>query len=172
MRGLHWLLAMSVVVAWVSGHWPPQHGFDLIHHGAGYLAGAVVVVRLLMGFVGTPYARFAQFVRGQASTIHYARQFLTGRAPRYLGHNPLGAWMVVALLAGTAALSLTGWLYTTEWLWGYAWLEQLHATLAWAVAVLVPLHLAGVALASWQHRENLVAAMVHGRKRPSDGDIR
>jgi len=173
VRVLHGLLGLAVFTAWASGHWPPAHSFDAVHHTAGYLAGAVVLARLAWGLWGPDgHARFARFVRGPRSTWRYAQQVWRGHETRHLGHNPLGAWMVVALLLCTASLSLTGWLYTTDWLWGYDWLSELHAALAWLITLLLPLHLGGVALASWRHRENLVAAMRHGRKRaPAPGDI-
>lgn len=164
LRSLHWALAAAVLTAWASGHWPPAN-FDDVHHTAGYVAAAVVVLRLVWGFTGPRFARFSQFVRGPRATLRYAADVAVGREARHLGHNPLGGAMVVALLAGVAALSLTGWLYTTEWLWGYEWLSDLHIALAWVLTVLVPLHLIGVALASWRHRENLVAALFTGRKR-------
>jgi len=171
VRSLHWLLAASVVTAWISGHWPSPW-FDEIHHTAGYLAGAVVLLRLVWGFAGGRYARFAQFLRGPRATLAYARQLRAGREPRYIGHNPLGGWMVLALLIVTAALSLTGILYISDWLWGYEWLFDLHAALAWLSLVLVLGHLSGVAFTCWRHRENLVAAMCSGRKRAAEaGDI-
>lgn len=171
VRSLHWLLAAAMVTAWTSGHWQPQ-SFELVHHGAGYLALAIVLIRAAWGFAGGRYARFRQFVRGSGETLAYARQLRTGAEPRYIGHNPLGGWMVLALLLVAAALSVSGWLYTTEWLWGYEWLENLHALLAWLVLVLVMAHLLGVAFTCWRHRENLVAAMLSGRKRAAQaGDI-
>lgn len=172
LRALHWLLAASVITAWASGHWQSGRWFDEIHHTAGYVAGGVVISRLIWGFVGTRYARFVQFVRSLRATLQYARQVVQGSERRHIGHNPLGAYMVVALLLTVAASSLTGFLYTTEWLWGYEWLENLHAALGWLIAILVPCHLAGVALSSRRHRENLVAAMINGRKRGAEpGDI-
>lgn len=171
VRSLHWLLATAMVTAWTSGHWQPPW-FDEVHHTAGYVAFAIVLIRAAWGFAGGRYARFRQFVRGPASTLAYARQLRAGAEPRYIGHNPLGGWMVLALLLVTAAVSLTGWLYTTEWLWGYEWLENLHALLAWFVMVLVMAHLLGVVFTCWRHRENLVAAMLNGRKRAAQaGDI-
>lgn len=170
LRSLHWLLAASVITAWASGHWPSSRWFDQIHHTAGYVAVAVVFCRVIWGFAGGRYARFAQFVRSPRAVLQYARQVLRGREQRYIGHNPLGSCMVIALLVTVAGLSLTGFLYTTEWLWGYEWLEDLHAVLGWCVAVLVPCHLAGVALSGWRHRENLVAAMLTGRKRAATPD--
>ena len=78
--------------------------------------------------------------------------------------------MALALWLCAAAITLTGWLYTTEWLWGYAWLEALHAALGWLVAALVVGHLSGVVMTSWRHRENLVGAMFSGAKRAPEGD--
>ena len=174
VRTLHWTLAAAVATSWVSGHWPPSH-FDAVHHTAGYVAGAAVALRLIWGFAAGPnarYARLAQFVRRPRDVLAYARAMRSGREPRYLGHNPLGGWMVLLLWATAAALSLSGWLYTTDWLWGYEWLSDLHAALAWLIATLLIGHLGGVALTSWRHRENLVGAMFSGRKRaPSADDI-
>jgi cytochrome b len=171
VRSLHWLLVIAVVTAWISGHWPGRW-FEEVHHGAGYLAGAVVLLRAAWGFVGTRHARFAQFVRGPAGTLEYARRLRRASEPRYVGHNPLGGWMVLALLATAAAASLTGVLYVTEWLWGYAWLETLHAALAWLLLLLVGGHLGGVFFTARRHRERLVRAMLDGRKRaPASDDI-
>jgi cytochrome b len=91
---------------------------------------------------------------------------LHGCAPRYLGHNPLGGWMVLALIAAVIVVGATGWLYTTDAYWGEAWLEDLHDASAKALLALVALHVAGVIATSLLHRENLVAAMIHGRKLP------
>ena len=82
------------------------------------------------------------------------------------GARGVALLMVLALLACTAALGLTGWLYTTDLFWGYGWLADLHNGLGWTLVALVALHVAGVAFTSWQHRENLVAAMFTGRKAP------
>lgn len=169
VRTLHWALAAALATAWVSGHWPPGH-FEAWHHTAGYLALAAVMLRLAWGPFGSRYAGLAQFVRGPRVVLAYARAMRTGQEPRYIGHNPLGAWMVLLLWATAAALGLSGWLYTTDWLWGYAWLSDLHAALAWLIAGLVAGHLGGVAVTSWRHRENLVAAMFSGRKRAPEAD--
>ena len=167
IRSLHWLLAASVLIACASGQWPGRW-FDEIHHSAGYVAGGAVLIRLIWGFSGGRYARFTQFIRSPRATWAYARQLSVQREPRYIGHNPLGGWMVLALLTTAAASSLTGILYISEWLWGYAWLSDLHATLAWLIVLLVIGHWAGVGLSSWRHRENLVSAMLTGHKRAAE----
>ena len=171
VRSLHWLLAASVVTAWSSGHWMSRWTEEF-HHTAGYVAAGVVVARIVWGFAGGRYARFGQFIRGPHATWIYARQLHTGSEPRYIGHNPLGGWMVLALLATVTAASLSGFLYTTDWLWGYEWLSDLHAAFAWLVLVLVLGHLTGVVFTSLRHRENLVRAMFSGAKRaPGDQDV-
>jgi cytochrome b len=165
VRLFHWSLVLAMVVAWLSTlGW----GFVRMHEPAGYAALGIVVARVLWGFCGGTYARFAQFVRGMRATLAYGRLLRQGREPRYVGHNPLGAWMVLALLACVVALGLTGWLYTTDAFWGEAWLDMLHQALAWLLLGLVAMHVAGVVFTSLRHRENLVAAMLTGRKRPAD----
>ena len=170
VRSLHWALAATVVAAWASGGsatLPPD-----VHDVLGYVAGAIVAARLVWGFAGSRFARFSQFVRGPTVTWGYLRDVLKGRDTRHVGHNPLGGWMVMLLLGCVAALSVTGILYTTDWLWGYEWLYRLHVALGWLILGLVAMHVLGVLFTSWQHRENLVRAMITGdKKEPQDRDL-
>ncbi|MDB5916628.1 MAG: cytochrome [Massilia sp.] len=167
MRLLHWTLAVAIGAAWVT-----SSSIGPAHEYLGYATLALVLARLAWGFAGNRYARFAGFVRPPKETIRYLQAVMKGRAARHLGHNPLGGWMVVALLGCVALLGLTGWSATTDLLWGYAWPVRLHAALAWALVGLIALHVAGVLLTGWQHRENLVAAMVSGNKAaPGAGDV-
>ena len=164
VRLAHWTLVASVALAWLStiaalaaiGRW---------HQPVGYLALAAVLLRALWGIAGpNRYARFAQFVRAPRATWAYARDLLAHREPRYLGHNPLGAWMIVALMACVIGLALTGWLYTTDRFWGDETVETVHEVLAWTLLALAALHIAGVAYTSFRQRENLVRAMFDGTK--------
>ena len=98
--------------------------------------------------------------------LGYAGLFLRHREPRYLGHNPLGGWMIVALIAAVILTGSSGWLYTTDASWGVKWVEDVHEALAIVLLVLVGFHIAGVVVTSVRHRENLAAAMDHGRNRP------
>lgn len=167
VRILHWTLAAVIAAAWFT-----RTGFGRWHEWIGYVSLVLVGVRTVWGAAGPRYARFSQFVRAPASALRYAALVLRGRAPRYIGHNPLGGWMVLALMACIVAVGLTGWLYTTDAYWGEAWVEEVHDVSAKALLVLVALHVAGVIVTSILHRENLVAAMIHGRKRaPRDNDI-
>ncbi len=163
-RLLHWTLACSVIAAFAT-----HEGGGQWHEWTGYGALACAALRLVIGFARWPwagvYARFATFVQGPAATLAYAHALLKGKESRTLGHNPLGAWMVVTLLGTTVLASLSGWLYTTDRFWGMEWVERLHSFWGYAFIPLVALHLGGVALTSWRHRENLVKSMLTGDKR-------
>jgi len=165
VRLFHWSLVASFAVAWISA----EEWQDL-HLWAGYAAAALVAFRLVWGLAGTRYARFRQFVRRPRVVVAYLRDVLSGREARYLGHNPAGGAMILALLLAMAGLCLTGWLYTTDAYWGVEWVEETHELLANLLLALVGLHVLGVLLASLRHRENLVRAMVTGRKRPAGPD--
>lgn len=168
VRIAHWSLAASVILAWVSHEGGnPLHDW---HEVFGYVALGIVAVRLPWGFIGTRYARFAQFVRAPAAVLGYARAVLTRTEPRHIGHNPLGGWMVVALLAAVVLASGSGWLYVTDRFWGTEWVGELHEFAGDLLLPLIALHIAGVIFTSRRHRENLVAAMVSGRKRAPMGD--
>lgn len=167
VRVFHWSLVASFAIAWLSAE-----EWNDLHQWAGYAAGALIGFRLLWGLVGTRYARFAQFIRSPGTVVSYLKDILTGRERRYLGHNPAGGMMIVALMLCMAALCVTGWLYTTDAFWGEEWVEETHELLANLLLALVGLHVAGVLVAGFRHRENLVRAMVTGRKRaPGTGDV-
>jgi len=159
VRVLHWALVLSLALSWLG-----TFAIAGVHQPLGYLALAIVLLRLLWGGIGSTYARFAQFVRGPRATWAYLAAVLQRREPRHLGHNPLGACMVLALLSNVAGLGLTGWLYTTDHFWGDATVEHVHLALAWTLLGLVLLHVAGVLFTSLRQRENLVAAMFSGDK--------
>ncbi len=169
VRLLHWTLVASVALAWLSTEW-----WGAAHQPAGYVALAAVLLRVAWGLAppALRFARFGQFVRGPRATWRYAASVLRRSEPRFVGHNPLGAWMVLALFGHVAGLALTGWLYTSDAWWGDERVERVHVALAWSLVVLVALHLAGVLFTSVRHRENLVLAMLNGRKRaPSANDV-
>ena len=167
VRVFHWSLVLSFVVAWLT-----RHGSEDIHHLAGYAAAALVALRVVWGVVGTHYARFAQFTRSPVTVLGYLRDIASGREARYLGHNPAGGAMILLLLVMMGGTALTGWMMTTDQFWGDDTITHLHERLADGLLILVLVHIAGVVLASLRHRENLVLAMVTGRKREVDpGDV-
>jgi cytochrome b len=167
IRIFHWSLVASFAVAWFT-----SHASEDVHDGAGYLAAGLVLVRVLWGTLGTPYARFSQFVRGPRTVLRYLQAMLGGREARHIGHNPAGGAMVLILMAGMAATALTGWMMTTDAYFGVAWVQTVHSLIAHGLLLLIGLHVGGVALACLRHRENLVAAMITGRKRKAAaGDV-
>jgi cytochrome b len=167
VRAFHWALAASFAVAWLS-----SENWESLHSAAGYAAGGLVALRVVWGFVGPRYARFAQFVRSPDTVIAYLRAIKDGSERRYIGHNPAGGAMIVVLLVAIAGTAVSGWLLTTDALWGSAVLQHVHSLLAHSVLALVVVHLAGVALASLRHHENLARAMVVGAKRAAGpGDV-
>lgn len=158
MRLLHWTLAVCVFAAYLFDD--PQW----FHDWAGYVALGAVGFRAVWGFVGPQHARFVSFVRGPAPTLGYLGQIASGHPARYLGHNPAGGAMIVALLAMVALTAGSGWLMTTDRFWGNDIVEDLHEVAANTTMMLVALHLLGVLLASLQHGENLAKAMITGYK--------
>jgi cytochrome b len=166
VRTAHWTLAACVLgCLWL-------HEGGTAHEVLGYAALGVVLLRTGWGFAGPRRARFADFVRAPSEVLAYAGAAARHHEARHLGHNPLGGWMIVALLLCGAIAGASGALYVTDRFWGEAWLIRVHQVFSWSFALLVPLHVAGVVAASRRHRENLALAMLTGRKRAAGpGDI-
>lgn len=163
-RAFHWLLAASFAGAFLTAE---SERWRLAHTALGYTVAGLVAFRLLWGILGTRHARFADFVRGPRVVAAYLRSVLSRKPRSYAGHNPAGALAIVSLLALGAAVTASGWLL--ESLDVHA-LEELHEGVANAMLAIVGVHVAGVVATSWMHRENLVAAMVDGRKRVPAAD--
>lgn len=160
VRIFHWALVATFIIAWITGD-----ELEGAHIATGYTIMALVAFRLLWGIIGTKHARFGDFVFSPQTILAFLRDMLHFRARRYLGHNPAGGAMVVALLLMLSAICATGYMMTTDMFWGVEWVEEVHEAAASLTLALVGLHLAGVAFASVEHRENLVRSMITGRKR-------
>lgn len=159
LRVFHWLLAASFAGAWLTAESDRLH---VVHLTLGYTVAGLVAFRVLWGLVGTRHARFASFVRGPRAVLGYLRSLVGGRPEHHAGHNPAGALAIVALLLLATALTATGWGAHTGF--GGRGVSELHEGIATAMLALVGVHVAAVAISSWLHRENLVRAMVTGRK--------
>ena len=167
VRWGHWALAACVLGCLLQrdgGSW---------HERMGYTALALALGRCALGwFSSLRHLRFAAFVHGPAATWAYARALFTRSEPRHLGHNPLGGWMIVALLLAVTLAGASGALYVTDRYWGDDTVHAIHRFIGWSFAVLVPLHVGGVFLTSILQRENLLGALLSGCKRPAaPGDI-
>lgn len=169
LRLFHWGLAAAVTMAAVTGFFG---GASVLtwHLVGGLGAVALVLARIVWGFTGPWSARFSGFVPGPGALLAHLR----GRDGRHLGHNPAGALMVLALLAAVLALGASGALIlggmfkigpfaAESFALGRA-AREVHEPLAFAIAGLVALHLAGVAFESLRHHENLARSMVIGLK--------
>ena len=160
VRVVHWSMAAAFVAAYFS-----HGGYLAVHRFAGYALAALVAIRVAWGVVGSPHARFADFVAGPHELGAYLRLALRGREPRHLGHNPAGGIMILVLLLLMASLCATGIALDTPLFRDDGDFKQVHDLLTDAAVVCIALHVTGVAVMSWRHRENLVAAMISGRKR-------
>lgn len=163
VRVFHWSLVASFAVAWVTAD-----EWERLHEWAGYAAAALIGFRLVWGFVGPKYARFSQFVRSPRTVADYLRSLINREERRYLGHNPAGGIMIVVLILATAATASTGWMTTLPAFHGADWVEEGHEMMANLMLGMVLLHVAGVAFTGLRHGENLVRAMIGGRKRAPD----
>ncbi|MGJ8587421.1 MAG: cytochrome b/b6 domain-containing protein [Yoonia sp.] len=196
VRIFHWSLVAAFVVAYLSAD-----ELSTVHEIAGYAVAGLIAVRLVWGFVGSKYARFTQFLRGPSQTLGYIGDVVRGKEHRYLGHNPAGAVMTVALLLTLAGTAFTGWLLEDEGRLamlpglpqivspayaddddgdddegygerGSEAVEEVHEVLANLMLLLIAVHVGGVVLTSFRHNENLARSMVTGDKRaPEPGDI-
>lgn len=163
VRIFHWSLASLFVLAYLTGD-----EIEPVHVAAGYTIAALLAARILWGFMGPRHARFSNFVRPPREVLSHLRDVLLLRAPRYVGHNPAGGAMIVALLVALAGTCATGYMMTTDAYWGSKLVEHVHEFLANLTVGLIVAHVLGVLIASFEHRENLVASMISGRKRAAD----
>jgi cytochrome b len=166
-RLFHWALAALVAASWLSGQFGGQPWLDW-HFRCGYAILALLVFRLLWGFAGDRYARFASF----APSWRRVRDFLQAPRPT-AGHNPLGALSVYVLLAA-AGLQVVSGLFASdgdfsEGPWarfipeaGIELAATIHRFNRWVLLALVMLHLAAIAWHSLAQREPLVRSMVSG----------
>ena len=173
VRIMHWTLAGSVAGAFVTNRLGVSY-FDW-HVRCGYLVLATVVLRVVWGFAGSHHALFRSFVRGPAEIAAYAGALLRGRHRGYAGHNPLGAIMVLALLA-SLALQVAAGLFGRDDIFNEGplsfyvsedfsrFLTSIHRRLFWGIAAAIGLHIAAVLLHSFAFKEKLISAMFTGRK--------
>lgn len=192
LRLFHWILVTSIAIAWITAE-----ESETWHEWIGYVALSLIGFRLLWGVIGPRYARFTQFICGPKKVLTYAWDMLQHREKRFIGHNPLGAVMVVALLTTTAATGVTGWfmaeperkamLPEAPALVALAYadsndheregrggkeetLEEVHEALANLLLLLIVVHVGGVVYTSIRHREKLVLAMITGNKNAPESD--
>jgi cytochrome b len=176
-RLFHWLLVAAVVVSYATGG---EDGvWFAVHTSSGYVIAMLLLFRVVWGFVGSVRSRFSDFVLGRRRVIEYAKRLTTLAPPRYVGHNPLGGWMIVLMLLVLASSVVTGLFSSQEGnahgllfplIAGYDrhGLGEIHELLGNVVVLLACVHIAGVFVDWFLTGDNLVRAMINGKKTVDD----
>lgn len=135
-----------------------------LHEWVGYTVVGLVLVRILWGFVGRGYARFATFKPSLSASRDQLTDIATHRVLIHIGHTPLGALMIYNLLLSLLLVGLSGHLMTTDMFWGQEWPEELHELAVTWTEMSVVLHVLAVIYESRRTGVNLPRAMVRGYK--------
>ena len=160
LRLWHWALAICVLAAWFT-----PTVYDRTHRIVGYAVLGLLAFRLVWGVLGSRYSRFRMVGVRLRAAPGYLWNLRRGMTGRYIGLNPAGTLMLVALLASLAVSTITGVMSVTVTFFGVWWVEDTHHYSSDAAIVLVVLHVLGVLLMGILQRENLIRAMITGRKR-------
>lgn len=174
VRLFHWSLVATVATAAATGFLFPANWLT-VHVVGGGVAGALILARIVWGFTGSTYARFSNFTLSPVAVINHLKEIGRGEVHREGGHNPLGSWMVVTLMAVLLGLvgrgfAVLGGMFKQgpgKSFFSFATgslVREPHELLAWILLLLVAGHLAGVIFESVRSRENLARALVTGRK--------
>lgn len=174
VRVFHWTLVLSFFVAYIT-----EEDFLVIHSFAGYTVLTLLLLRIIWGLVGTRHARFSDFIYSPKTIKEFIKGTVSFRAKRYLGHNPAGGAMILLMIISLLVTTLTGiavygleeqagplasWFTQKESLMGEIF-EEVHEFSANFTLFLVFIHVAGVIVESFIHKENLVQSMIDGNKR-------
>lgn len=173
VRLLHWSIAICFVVSWATASW-----FDdtmQIHLYSGYTLLVLVLFRIVWGFVGSSTARFSHFVSGVRPVLAYTGTLLQPRAHHHLGHNPLGGWVVLAMLSLLLFQAITG-LFSNDDLLTTGplahWVSKdvsdlfsnVHSIAFDFLIAIIGLHIAAVLFYRFFKHDNLITPMVTGYK--------
>lgn len=159
VRVFHWSLVSCVLV----NFFVIDDGKTL-HQWLGYTASALVVARIVWGFIGSKHARFSDFFPTPARVRQHLSRLIAGEHDFHAGHNPVGALMMFALIALVLSLGLTGFMQTLDAFWGAEWLQELHEALGTTLIGLAGMHALAAIIMSRIERINLVGAMFTGVK--------
>ncbi|MFO1420879.1 MAG: cytochrome b/b6 domain-containing protein [Candidatus Competibacteraceae bacterium] len=172
-RLFHWSLVALMGAQWLTAE--ESSAMDW-HIRGGYAVLTLVLFRLMWGFVGSDTARFSDFVRGPGAALEYVKALLRGETPLYLGHNPMGGWSIMAMLALLLIQAGTGLfanddIATEGPLYGWVskgtsdWLTTIHKFNFNLLLLVIAVHLSAVLFYLLVKRENLIHPMLSGVKR-------
>jgi len=173
IRIFHWMLAGCFITAYVL-----EDEFIRLHLLAGSIILGLVIFRLIWGIAGTEHARFTDFAPSFSSVKKHLLDLIRMQSSRHTGHTPAGSIMIYLLLTGLLLLTTSGlMLYGLEEGSGplasvmggmpyeaSVWIKEAHPLIADALVLLILLHVAGVFIESALQKQNLVMAMITGRK--------
>ncbi len=158
IRTFHWV----TVIIFFTNYWLLEDG--PIHRFLGYVLAGLLAWRMLWGVIGSPHARFADFIPSPHKVFKYIQTIKRGVHPDSLGHNPVGAIMIFTLLILLILVSITGWMIGWDIFWGVDWVEEMHEVLATLTHFFVIIHVSAIVLADTIFRHGLIRAMVFGYK--------
>jgi cytochrome b len=164
-RLFHWSLVASFAIAFLTAE---SEKLRDTHVVAGYTLAGLIVFRLLWGFVGGGYSRFAEFLPTPRKVIDYIKSLINGKPQHYVGHNPAGAVAIFLLLGFGMVAAASGWAAYEDI--GGNFMEELHEGASNGMLAIVVIHIAGVIVSSWLHQENLIRAMITGWKKIRSGN--
>ena len=159
-RVFHWLLVLCFAGAWLTSE---SERLQMIHYAFGYSACALVLFRLVWGLIGTKYARFSQFIKAPSEIIGHLKGLLSGHEHSSPGHNPVGGLVMLGLMLAILVIGLTGYFSIKEFLGNL--MSEAHEAIASLTLGLVIIHVVAAIVMSLLQKENLVKAMVDGRKK-------
>jgi len=178
-RIFHWTLAVAVITSYLTGE---EEGlWFVVHTVSGYTVALLLVFRIIWGFLGSVHSRFSDFVCSPRSVKDYAKHLLRLNPSRFVGHNPLGGLMVILMLlvlAGTVATGLlsgdkdvgSGILLPLIAAPGGDGLAEVHEFFGNFIMILAAIHVLAVFVDWFLTKENLVKAMITGRKTLDDAE--
>jgi cytochrome b len=164
IRIFHW----SLVAAFAYAFYTHSSMWDRLHHAyAGYVAGTLIIARIIWGVVATGYANFQSFPLNPVWAVKHLFKLLKGTARHYVGHNPVGSIAIYAMLGlGILALGSGCIVYNSGW--GFIddeLAKVIHHYVTWTWLSVVVIHVFGVLFESFIHKDNLIWAMITGSKR-------
>jgi len=167
VRLFHWMLAACFFGAFLIPNLiDDDSGWFALHMLLGATMGFMVLLRVVWGIVGTRWARFRSFVFGPSAVLKYFRGLFNAAGEPHTGHNPGSSVAIFLNLVLALAMVATGLLMST----GGEWVEEAHEILAWVFLATVGVHIAGVLLHTFLHRENIIGSMITGRKERDESE--
>ncbi len=179
VRIFHWALVLLILFSWWSG----KEGGNVMqyHMWSGYAIMTLALFRVVWGFCGGSHARFGNFVRGPGAALAYVRTLSERTAGAHLGHNPLGGWNVVLLLACILVQASTGLfsnddivtegpLYKMVSKSTSDFLTAIHYYNFYVLLALVAMHIGAVIFYLLYKSDNLIKPMFTGYKLRPAGD--